>query len=254
MPKFTYICKEKELHSELQWVFFETESSPIMQIFAWKKSKFFRIKFIFFVCLSIVGFKHYNTMWILGYETFLFDESFAWKKILKQKKKKTLLDIGAGNGSITQIFRKYVEKIYCIEPSPSFQKILQKKWYTVVENPGKGKYDVVTIFNVFDICDNPDELLSIWINSLSEWWLLVISLPFPLCTRSWDNRKIRKTNHLGQKKNTSFEAGVSLVYTDFLRKHQLHVTGFTRLPYIVSLPESQDVSVYDNGLFICQKD
>lgn len=253
MKNFVHTCQNDKLTPELGSAFFATSLPHTGHVFAWKKSKFFRIKFIFFVCLSVVGIRHYNTMWLLGYKTFLFDEYFAWDNILKQKQKKTLLDIGAWDGSITKVFEKYIDQIDCIEPSSSFQKILQKRWYTITEKPKENHYDLVTIFNVFDICDNPDDILTLWIKCLSPWGLLVISLPFPIHTRSWDNRKIRKTNHLGQKKNTSFEAGVSLFYTDFLRKHQLHVTGFTRLPYIVSLPESQDVSVYDNGLFICQK-
>jgi hypothetical protein len=36
-------------------------------------------------------------MGMMGYETFLLDRDFVWKNILKRKKRKTLLDIGAGN-------------------------------------------------------------------------------------------------------------------------------------------------------------
>jgi hypothetical protein len=47
---------------------------------------------------------------------------------------------------------------------------------------------------------------------------------------------------------------VSDFYNNFLRKHWLRAVAFTRLPYIVSLPETYKTTVYDNGLFICQRD
>lgn len=81
---------------------------------------------------------------------------------------------------------------------------------------------------------------------------IIISLPFPIQARSWDNKKIRKTNLLTQKREISFEKAVSDFYTHFLQKNGLEVTYFTRLPYIVSLPETQKTTVYDNGLFVCK--
>jgi hypothetical protein len=63
----------------------------------------------------------------------------------------------------------------------------------------------VTIFNVLDICNDPEAIIADAKEALAPSGLIVISLPFPICTRSWDNRKIRKTNHLCQAKDTLFE-------------------------------------------------
>lgn len=80
-----------------------------------------------------------------------------------------------------------------------------------------------------------------------------MSLPFPIKARSWDNKKITQTNLLTQKREKSFEAAVSDFYGDFIKKNDLKVKYFTRLPYIVSLPETQKTTVYDNGLFVCSR-
>jgi hypothetical protein len=144
----------------------------------------------------------------------------------------------------------FVDEIYFIEPSLSFQKILNKKWYH--EHQGD-IYDIVTLFNVLDVCDSPDETIQWAIKHLEKNGEIIISLPFPIKARSWDNRKITKTNLLTQKKGKSFEEAVSDFYEDFIEKNGLKVTYFTRLPYIVSLPETQKTTVYDNGLFVCSR-
>jgi hypothetical protein len=54
-------------------------------------------------------------------------------------------------------------------------------------------------------------------------------------------------------KEKSFEEAVSDFYGDFIEKNGLKVEYFTRLPYIVSLPETQKTTVYDNGLFVCSR-
>ena len=157
-----------------------------------------------------------------------------------------MLDIGAGDGSITHFFEPYVEKICCLEPSVSFQKTLQKRGYKIVQSKDAEHYNVVTIFNVLDICQHPEEILEKAIKNLLPSGILVISLPFPIRTRSWDQKKLYKTNPLGQSCETSFEEGASRFYEEFLTTHGLKVTGFTRLPYLVALPEGRDVTVYDN--------
>jgi 2-polyprenyl-3-methyl-5-hydroxy-6-metoxy-1,4-benzoquinol methylase len=98
-----------------------------------------------------------------------------------------------------------VESISCLEPSPSFQKTLKKRGYSLHEKTADKKYDIVTIFNVFDICNDPEAIITDAKEALNPSGLMIISLPFPICTRSWDNRKIRKTNHLCQTRETSFE-------------------------------------------------
>jgi hypothetical protein len=87
---------------------------------------------------------------------------------------------------------------------------------------------------------------------LSKNGILIVSLPFPIQPRSWDE-DIKKTNPLTQSKDMDFENAVSVFYRDFLLKNNLKIRLFSRLPYIVSLPESKHPSVYDNGIFVCQK-
>jgi SAM-dependent methyltransferase len=129
------------------------------------------------------------------------------------RKGKKLLDIGAWNGCISQQLSSFVDEIYFIEPSLSFQKILNKKWYR--EHQGN-TYDIITLFNVLDVCDSPDETIQSALKHLEKNGEIIISLPFPIKARSWDNRKITKTNLLTQSGEKTFEEAVSDFYRDFI--------------------------------------
>lgn len=202
-----------------------------------------------FIFLSVLQMKHYKIKWMLGYETFLLDSEIIWKDILSEKKRKNMLDVGAWNGWISEKFYSYIKDISFIEPSTSFQKILKRKGFN--EHKASNTYEVVGIFNVLDICRDPKEILIQAKKSLAKNGIIVISLPFPIWTRSWDIKDIKKDNHLGQTKEMSFEEWVSLFYRQFLKKSWLSVIKFTRLPYLVSTAEYRDVTVYDNALFVC---
>ena len=108
------------------------------------------------------------------------------------------------------------------------------------------------MFNVLDICENPHDMMQRALKKIRRNGIMIMSLPFPILVRSWDDRGIRKTNTLVQDQKLSFETATSLFYENFINKWNLKVTYFTRLPYIVSLPESKKTTVYDNGLFVCK--
>lgn len=249
MKPTNYSCDKRKLHHELQTVWEEQEYSTEAETFHNRKSPFYGLKFIFFVLLSVIGVKHYNIMGMLWYETYLLSEKNIGRMLWK-KKRKNLLDIGAWNGCITEKFRSFVDKVYYREPSHSFQKILNKNWYSIHRG---NTCDIVTLFNVLDVCDSPHEILQEALKYLAKNGEVILSLPFPVTARSWDNRKITKTNLLTQKKKETFEKAVSVFYEEFIKKNGLKVTYFTRLPYIVSLPETQKTTVYDNGLFVCRR-
>lgn len=251
MKKWYYKCYTKKLHSELKTVFRQKNATRATQQFVERKTFFYGLKFILFVALSALKLNHYYIMGLLWYKTFLFEKDFV-REVLGAKKK-NLLDIWAGSGTITENFEDFVEKICCQEPSHSFQKILKKRWYIIVEEQSTEKYEVITLFNVIDVCSHPEKIIESAKKHCDKNGIIIISLPFPVCARSWNNKNIRKTNQLSQPKDMIFEEAVSDFYIHFLKQHTLRVTYFTRLPYIVSLPETQKTAIYDNGLFVCQK-
>ena len=97
MQKLLYACNKMKLDPELRRVFFVSERSKKTRDFQLQKIKWYQIKFMVFVLMNIVGLSHYNIIGMLGYSTFLIEEDFVKNHIMKRKKQKKLLDIGAGN-------------------------------------------------------------------------------------------------------------------------------------------------------------
>lgn len=197
MRNLEYSCKKRDLHPNLSEVFTKKLISDETEVYRDKKSSLYSLKFIFFIIMSVLGFRHYNTMGILGYDTFLFEADFA-KKLIKKKKEGALLDIGAGNGSITEKFEPFTNTISCLEPSLSFQKILKKKGYRICDAKDTKKYTLITIFNVLDVCEDPQKIINHAMDHLAAHGTIMISMPFPIRARSWDKSDIHKTNHLSQ--------------------------------------------------------
>lgn len=127
MQKLFYACNIHKLDPELRQAFFASEKSKQAKKFSEQKTTWHQVKFMIFVLMNVIGMSHYNIMGILGYQTFLLEENFIKKYIIKRRKYKTLLDIGAGNGCITDVFQKIIPDITCLEPSSFFRKILRKK-------------------------------------------------------------------------------------------------------------------------------
>ncbi|WP_335966711.1 class I SAM-dependent methyltransferase [Galbibacter sp. PAP.153] len=120
----------------------------------------------------------------------LIDKIYQWVKSYSIKNKhnvikkyhpkaKSLLDIGSGTGD----FIKYLNKYYnCFgtEPNKNARKISIKKGNTVVEKtedlPLK-KFDVITLWHVFEHLHNPEEELRKIKSLLSNDGILIIAVP-----------------------------------------------------------------------------
>ncbi|CAF2045488.1 unnamed protein product [Rotaria magnacalcarata] len=78
-----------------------------------------------------------------------------------QFKFKSLLDIGAGDGSVTRRMASLFEKVYATEMSKVMQWSLSTCGYEVldIDQWGDIKFDVITCLNVLDRCEKPLSLL-----------------------------------------------------------------------------------------------
>jgi len=79
----------------------------------------------------------------------------------QQSQLTSLLDIGAGDGSITQQIDGLFEKVYATEMSSIMQWRLSNCGYTILDADQWGdlKFDVITCLNVLDRCEKPLSLL-----------------------------------------------------------------------------------------------
>lgn len=95
----------------------------------------------------------------------------------------TLLDIGAGDGSVTERMSSLFEQIYVTEMSPTMKWRLANRGYTVLDPDqwGNRTFDVITCLNVFDRCEKPLTLLrKIRSHLHPQHGRLIVSLVLPL--------------------------------------------------------------------------
>lgn len=73
----------------------------------------------------------------------------------------SLLDIGAGDGSVTQRMASLFKNVYATEMSSIMQWRLSNSGYKILDTDqwGDTKFDVITCLNVLDRCEKPLSLL-----------------------------------------------------------------------------------------------
>lgn len=120
-----YTCVQKKLNSELQKKYQPLSESPESIKFQNQPVKYSSLTWFIILFLRICGLSHYDTMALMGYDSYLLDQKYI-KSILRNKKPNKLLDIGAGSGSITRLFQPFVDKIFYLESSYFFRRKLRK--------------------------------------------------------------------------------------------------------------------------------
>lgn len=146
----------------------------------------------------------------------------------------TLLDIGAGDGSVTERMSSLFKTVYVTEISPTMRWRLGNYGYTVLDTDhwGDEKFDVITCLNVLDRCDKPLTLLKQIHESLNpKTGQLVLSLVLPLKPYVEYN-----TNHLPNEllniKGDLPEEQINSLLENIFQPLGFKLKKFTRLPYL----------------------
>ncbi|AWP17221.1 putative methyltransferase-like protein 9 isoform 2 [Scophthalmus maximus] len=107
---------------------------------------------------SINGFLGRGSMFVFSGEQFqqLLQIDPEWRA-------ERLLDLGAGDGGVTEVMGKHFKEVYATEVSAPMKWHLQRRNYKVLgidEWPQTGfRYDVISCLNLLDRCDDPLHLL-----------------------------------------------------------------------------------------------
>ncbi|XP_042874645.1 protein-L-histidine N-pros-methyltransferase-like [Penaeus japonicus] len=96
-----------------------------------------------------------------------------------------LLDLGAGDGHVTQVLAAGSVQVDVTEASPVMRRRLRDKGYRVldvrswIQESGDLQYDVITCLNLLDRCDTPKTLLRDIYRKLAPDGTLVVALVLP---------------------------------------------------------------------------
>ncbi|XP_040922611.1 methyltransferase-like protein 9 isoform X1 [Toxotes jaculatrix] len=199
---------------------------------------------------SINGFLGRGSMFVFSAEQFqkLLQISPEWRA-------ERLLDLGAGDGGVTEVMGSHFREVYATEVSLPMKWHLQRRNYKVLgidEWQQTGfQYDVISCLNLLDRCDDPLHLLRDIRRSLvpnTGRLILAAVLPFQPYVEvggQWQRPK----EHLKIKGKT-WEEQVTNLSSEVFRRAGFEVEAVTRVPYLCEGDMYNDYYVLDDAVFV----
>ncbi|KAL4624583.1 methyltransferase-like protein 9 isoform X2, partial [Arapaima gigas] len=226
--------KEKSswLFTQLYHSFFSTIFSPIVSR------------------TSINGFLGRGSMFVFSGEQFrnLLQITPDWQG-------DKLLDLGAGDGGVTEVMGTYFQEVYTTEVSTPMRWQLQKKNYTLLGidewQEMSFQYDVISCLNLLDRCNQPLVLLKDIKRSLvpkSGRLILAIVLPFQPYVEV--GGKWERPDQYLKISGKTWEEQVTQLSTEVFKEVGFEVEVVTRLPYLCEGDLYRDFYVLDDAVFV----
>ncbi|XP_054609994.1 protein-L-histidine N-pros-methyltransferase isoform X2 [Dunckerocampus dactyliophorus] len=199
---------------------------------------------------SINGFLGRGSMFVFSAEQFqrLLNIGPDWKA-------PRLLDLGAGDGAVTEMMRGHFQEVYATEISPPMKWHLQRRNFKLLgvdEWQQSGlQFDVISCLNLLDRCDSPLHLLRDIRQSLvphTGRLILAAVLPFQAWVEvggTWERPK----EHLIVQGKT-WEEQVTILSCDIFQMAGFEVEAVTRLPYLCEGDMYEDYYVLDDAVFV----
>ncbi|XP_071449481.1 protein-L-histidine N-pros-methyltransferase isoform X2 [Hetaerina americana] len=155
----------------------------------------------------------------------------------------SLLDLGAGDGGITEIIAKMFKSgVYVTEISPPMKRTLAKKGFHVLDENSWHKEDIPRLriamcLNLLDRCETPLTLLSNLRDTLKknakEKPLLIVALVLPYSTYvETGSSSDHKPKEIITIQGSTFEDQVVSVERDLFIPAGFEILQWTRLPYL----------------------
>lgn len=146
----------------------------------------------------------------------------------------SLLDIGAGDGSVTDRMSKVFKNIFVTEMSPTMRWRLSRKGYTVLDTNdwGNRSFDVITCLNVLDRCEKPISLLKQIRRHLNpEHGRLIVSLVLPL-NQYFEYNSDHYPDEFLRLDSDQIEEQINQLSSRIFQSLGYRLKKFTRLPYL----------------------
>lgn len=202
----------------------------------------------------------YEVHGVLGMYPMHLLGSEQWKRLVPERLwGGRLLDVGAGQGFVTQYARPLFTEIVTTETAKSMAVRLRARGFEtctedITTQPDlflQKSFDVVSILNVLDRCDKPKTLLQHATNFLKDDGVLIISDPLPLSQHIRSSSR-KPAERLGADAGT-WEECLSSLYTDVVEPAGLVATFVTRMPYLYKNTKREPFIALDDFVMVCRK-
>ena len=199
---------------------------------------------------------------------FIFSKDQIEKLIGSSEVKRDLmLDIGAGDGNVTQAAAHLFERVVTTEVSAPMVYRLRRKGWTAIrsasvtpETFGRCCYDAVFCLNVLDRASRPIDLLkNIW-QLLKSDGILILAVVLPFCPFVEDGkRKLKPEQTLKGMdggfctQGATYERSLILMIQNVLVPLGFELVRWTRLPYICDGDDFRQYYTLDDAVMVLRK-
>ncbi|XP_054723233.1 protein-L-histidine N-pros-methyltransferase-like [Uloborus diversus] len=168
-----------------------------------------------------------------------------------------MLDLGAGDGKVTEVMSSYFQNTYVTEISGVMRRILAAKNFRVLDidnwhDPGEGPryFDVISCLNLLDRCDRPITLLQQIRNKLNpDSGLLILAVVLPLNQYVESGEDHQPAEKIQVEGKTLEEQASSLAQSLFVESG-FQVLRWTRLPYLCEGDLDQSFYWLNDAVFV----
>ncbi|XP_022080464.1 methyltransferase-like protein 9 [Acanthaster planci] len=166
-----------------------------------------------------------------------------------------LLDLGAGDGKVTEIMASHFRRVSATEVSYTMQRRLRQLGYTILglEQWAGHKYDVISCLNLLDRCERPATIMKDIHRSLAPGGVTIVAMVLPFKpfveTGSNQNQPIEELHLQG---NTWEEQARSFIL-DFFTPAEFTVLAFTKLPYLCEGDTENPFYVLQDAVFVLRR-
>ncbi|XP_076370924.1 protein-L-histidine N-pros-methyltransferase isoform X2 [Tachypleus tridentatus] len=198
-------------------------------------------------CCRLLG---RGSMFVFSHRQFtqLLDVEQSWKADL-------LLDIGAGDGAVTEVMSRHFRSVHVTELSPIMRRVLAGKGYKVLDAhkwmEKKELYDVISCLNVLDRCDRPLALLENMKNSLKTGTgRLILAIVLPVKQYVESGKPDNKPTEILPVEGNTFEVQVSNLYLNVIAPAGFEIVKWSRVPYLCEGDLEQSYYWLDDVVFV----
>lgn len=127
----------------------------------------------------------YDANGLLGMYSMHLLSTAQWTRLLGLQRAETLLDVGAGDGGLTQRLAPLFTSITTTETSKAMVRRLRRRGYACLEvdlseRASESSYDCITCLNVVDRTARPKQLVAALARMVAPGGLLVLATPLPI--------------------------------------------------------------------------
>ena len=207
-----------------------------------------RFFFGFFMSMTTVnGLLNRGSMFVCSHE--------QYKLLLgltNDTKRSSWLDLGAGDGKVTECLLPHFDSCYATEQSPTMRWRLEEKGFQLldIDKWQNKQYDVITALNLLDRIDQPLDLLTDLKNSMHADSILLLALVLPYQPCYERGASFGPPAQRLPLNGTSIEEQIESMVKDVLEPQGFEVVNFTRVPYLCEGDLHNDFFVLTDILFV----